>query len=57
MGVNAVARGPTMLRGIEELAQTIAQPIPLRWTADAAEVANSIAFLAGDGELAPDFGR
>jgi hypothetical protein len=56
VGVNAVAREPTMLPGIEELAQTIAQPIPLRWTADAAEVANSIAFLPGDGELAPDFG-
>ena len=56
-GVNAVPRGPTMLRGIEELAQTIAQPIPLRWTADAGKSRNSIAFLAGDGELAPDFGR
>jgi NAD(P)-dependent dehydrogenase (short-subunit alcohol dehydrogenase family) len=50
--VNAVALGPAMtpaMRGMEEMAETTAQSIPLRRTADAAEVAETIVFLAGDG--------
>jgi Enoyl-(Acyl carrier protein) reductase len=37
------------LRGVGEMAETTAQPIPLRRTADAAEVAETIVFLARDG--------
>ena len=50
--VNAVALGPAMtqaMRGVGEMAETIAQSIPLRRTADAAEVAETIVFLVGDG--------
>jgi NAD(P)-dependent dehydrogenase (short-subunit alcohol dehydrogenase family) len=50
--VNAVALGPAMtpaMRGKEEMAEPIAQSIPLRRTADAAEVAETVVFLAGDG--------